>query len=466
LGTKASVNCKKRTAFSAVLLSVTLILVFLILAAYRWGESGSAAKISGRAANTAGIALNGVESSTAGTETTGTETTGAGTTGTASTAAWSLRAGAGTLPADANPLQPPALVPETVPFTSPEKLCAMPAASDGGACYRVAEGMLDGVFQKVHVLTADPSSDAVAVRPVLSFDRLFGYEALKDMDARLDALASVNGGFGPPDGRPGGAAMIDGVFLSPADARFPVLVIGGRQASLSALRTGIVLMTGRKKLAADFLNPWPMMPGVAVYTPAFGTTDRLEAEHLAIVVTKGLVTRSVTGEEPVAIPPDGFLAVAVGKEQIARLQGLLSVGTETSWQTNTLPEIPDGTTHLMACGGLLVHEGKAVEPESDPWAGSLKAPAPRSAVGIGREGQLVFFVAEGRIKGGASGFSGKALSRFLADMGLAEAALLDGGASSEMIVGHEIVNNLSAGRERKLPSGYALVLRQDPDEGR
>ena len=71
-----------------------------------------------------------------------------------------------------------------------ESLGAKPAASDGGACYRVAEGILNGWYQKVHVLTVDPSSGTVTVRPVLSFDQLFGYETLKFMDARLDALAS------------------------------------------------------------------------------------------------------------------------------------------------------------------------------------------------------------------------------------------------------------------------------------
>ncbi len=360
----------------------------------------------------------------------------------------------------------PTLVLETVSFSTPEKLCEMPALSEGGACYRMAEGMLDGRYQRVHVLTVDPSSEDVAVRPMLSFDRLFGYEALKVMDERLDALASVNGGFGPPDGRPGGAVMIDGVFLSPADARFPVLIIGDAKASISPLRTSIVLVAGREKLAADFLNPWPMVPGVAVYTPAFGSTDRLEADHLAITVSKGVVTGAISGSVPVAIPSDGFLAVAEGKEQISRLRKMFPDGTKASWQTNTFPEIPDGSRHLMACGGLLVHEGKALEPESDPWVGSLNAPAPRSAVGIGTEGQLVFIVAEGRISGGASGFTGKALSRLLADMGLSEAALLDGGASSEMIVGHEIKNKLSAGRERKLPSGFALVPRQTSVEVR
>lgn len=371
---------------------------------------------------------------------------------------------AGVLPDTSQAPGLPALVSETVPFSDPARLIAKPTASDGGACYRRAEGLLDGVCQRVHVLTIDPASDAVSVRPMLSFDRLFGYETLTVMDARLDALASANGGFGPPDGRPGGAVMINGVFLSPADARFPVLIIGNREASLSPLRTEVVLIADGIRHAADFLNPWPMTAGLAVYTPAYGSTDRLEADHLAVVVSKGLVTGIVSGGSPVSIPSDGFLAVAVGTEQRTRLRGMFPVGTKASWQTNAWPELPEGSRHLMSCGSLLVHEGKAVAPESDPWAGSLAAPAPRSAVGIGREGQLVFFVAEGRIPGGASGFSGKALSRLLVDMGLVEAALLDGGASSEMIVHHEIRNKLSAGRERKLPSGFALVPRQGSDE--
>lgn len=353
----------------------------------------------------------------------------------------------------------PALDPENLSFSDMERLGAKPAASDGGACYRVAEGVLDGWYQKVHVLAVDPTSKAVTVRPVLSFDRLFGFETLKVMDVRLDAFASVNGGFGPPDGRPGGAVMINGVFLYPADSRFPSLILGDWGASLSPLRMGIVLKIDGREKAADFLNPWPMTAGIAVYTPAYGSTNRLDSDHLSVAISKGQVTEVKMGNSPDAIPSDGFLAVAVGTEQKRLLRNMFPAGAEASWETRTLPEIPAGTLHLMACGSLLVHDGKPVAPESDPWAGSLTAPAPRTAVGIGREGQLVFLVAEGRIKGGASGFTGKTLSRFLADMDLLEAALLDGGASSEIIVGHEIRNVLSAGRERKLPSGFVLVKK-------
>ncbi len=454
MDTKLSVNFKILTVAS-----VFLGLVLVGLASLRWADSGNGSLPGRKAASGASSLPVG----SAAIE------TGSLPVGSAATETGSLPVGSGTteerslsdnpLPDTTNGTRLPALVSETVPFSDPARLTAKPAASDGGACYRLAEGLLDGVYQKVHVLTVDPSSDTVSVRPMLSFDRLFGYEVLTVMDARLDALASVNGGFGPPDGRPGGAVMIDGVFLSPADARFPVLIIGDLEASLSPLRTEIVLIADGVRHAADFLNPWPMTAGLAVYTPAYGSTDRLEADHLAAVVSKGLVTGIVSGGSPVSIPSDGFLAVAVGKEQMTRLRGIFPVGMQASWETDTWPELPDGSRHLMSCGSLLVHGGKGVAPESDPWAGSLAAPAPRSAVGIGREGQLVFFVAEGRIPGGASGFSGKALSRLLVDMGLAEAALLDGGASTEMIVQHEIRNQLSAGRERKLPSGFALVAR-------
>jgi exopolysaccharide biosynthesis protein len=92
--------------------------------------------------------------------------------------------------------------------------------------------------------------------------------------------------------------------------------------------------------------------------------------------------------------------------------------------------------------------------------------APRTVVGLGRGGQLVFVVAEGRIPDGPAGLSGEMMGSLLVEMGLVEAAMLDGGASSQMLMGDTVVNRLSAGRERLLSSGFVLLsVSADAGEG-
>jgi len=358
---------------------------------------------------------------------------------------------------DDKPMSPTFFHPEVVPITEPWRLLRAPSSSDFGACYRIAEGLLDGRRQILHVLVVDPGSDHISIRPVLSHDRLFGYETLGDMAGRVGAYAAVNGGFGPDDGRPAGTVMLDGMLLHPADIRFPTLFIGEKTVSLSVIRTSIRLQTENGAIPADFLNPWPMIPGWAVFTPVYGRTDRVEAPHGFVSVSNGVVTQVGRTGKPALIPEDGFLLVSRGAEQEARMKQQFRAGDPLSWTMEAWPDLPIDSLHALSCGSFLVRDGKNVAPEADPWAGSLAGPAPRTAVGVGPEGQLAFLVAEGRNPDGASGLTGKELGGFLASMGLREAALLDGGASSEIMTAGTVRNFLSAGRERLLPSGFVLV---------
>ena len=79
----------------------------------------------------------------------------------------------------------------------------------------------------------------------------------------------------------------------------------------------------------------------------------------------------------------------------------------------------------------------------------------RTAVGIKDNSTLVFIVVDGRQPGYSTGLR-KQLADILISAGVTEAALLDGGASSQMIVNGEIVNKPSAGKERLIASAFII----------
>ena len=360
-----------------------------------------------------------------------------------------------------------ALAPVPGSLADPAGLVPSLAERRHRAAYMVAEGELEGAPQRVHVLCVDPAAPEASFRPVLSFDRLFGYETLSVMAERAGALAMVNGGFSWLDGRPSGTVLIDGTFWHGADERFPSLLIGASSAALVQLGTEVRVTAGETAgvtagetvLGTASLNPWPMAEGISVFTPAYGRTDRMERERFSVTISGGVVRLAGRTAVPAEIPADGFVLaadVAAGTP----LERMCAPGETVRWEVVCDPPLPEGILHGLSCGSWLVRDGAPCAPDSDPWVGPLAGPAPRTAVGIGPEGQLVFVVAEGRIEGGPSGLSGKTLAKLLADMGLASAALLDGGASSELIVDGSIRNRLSAGRERVLPDGFALVPRR------
>jgi hypothetical protein len=313
----------------------------------------------------------------------------------------------------------PDLVPQVVAMDAvAERVPPLDALAGGGA-YRVAEGQWGGFQQKIHVLTIDSAAEAVQVRPVFSFNQLFGFETLSVMAGRAGAIAAVNGGFAYTDGRPAGTVMLDGVLHHPSDPRFPSLLFGDGRVSFAVLETPARLSLGTQTLAVDALNPWPIPEGISLVTPVYGSTDRLEAPHLVLRIARGKVLESLDAHAPVSIPDEGFLVVARGAQARERLAALREPDLSAAWDVTPEPGWPADTRHAVACGSFVVRDG--------------------------------------RIPDGPAGLSGEMLGALLVEMGLVEAAMLDGGASSQMLMGDTVVNRLSAGRERLLSSGFVLL---------
>ena len=65
-------------------------------------------------------------------------------------------------------------------------------------------------------------------------------------------------------------------------------------------------------------------------------------------------------------------------------------------------------------------------------------------------------VVDGRSRSSV-GYTLLELAQFMLEQGAVEAMNLDGGGSSQMIVGSQIVNAPSDGRERRLGAGIAVV---------
>lgn len=96
--------------------------------------------------------------------------------------------------------------------------------------------------------------------------------------------------------------------------------------------------------------------------------------------------------------------------------------------------------------------------------------APRSAVGIRPDGTLVLFSVDGRQNGYSRGYTVEQLAERLAELGCAEACLMDGGGStalSALYIGEEsaeIAGRPSGGYERSV-STYIMLAAQGPGSG-
>jgi exopolysaccharide biosynthesis protein len=118
-----------------------------------------------------------------------------------------------------------------------------------------------------------------------------------------------------------------------------------------------------------------------------------------------------------------------------------------------------------AVGGwpMLVKECTPLTAKELPGSDAFtRAPHPRTAVGLTKDGKTMYFVvAEGR-RSGIPGMTLAELAEFMEEeLGACSAINLDGGGSTAMWVGDKIVNRPSDGVERRVGDHLAVVLAAD-----
>lgn len=334
----------------------------------------------------------------------------------------------------------------------------------------------------MHVLEIDPSNPSAMVRPVTSHKTLFGYALLSGMNEEWNAEASINGGFSHPDGLLGGLYSTGGELLVPATGQYPVLFMKDGKAFLddattkiwieeakNSDETGLKAGLDEKQASGTILpqnfyyNKFPEGAGLYIFTPSYGSQNRIGKPHLNAVISDGEVQGIMMKNSTCEIPEDGFLISAVGDSPEKKLKEAVRPGMKLRIQYEI--ETSNGKTSdydwAYECGSWILRGGKVVVPDYDGWVGTLTIRTPRTAVGIKDDGTLVFVVADGRQKGLSDGLSGEELAIRLSELGIRDAAFLDGGASSEMIIQNRIVNSPSAGRERMMASCF-VVLKTGP----
>ena len=145
---------------------------------------------------------------------------------------------------------------------------------------------------------------------------------------------------------------------------------------------------------------------------------------------------------------------------------VVKAGDVIQLSTATTPDLADVK---MAIGGgpKLVDNGKATPPpkvntpaNNLPYTvRALYERHPRSAIGFNKT-HFFFVEVDGRQPELSVGMSLAELADYLVKIGCTEAMNLDGGASSQLIVGGQVMNRPSSGFERNTATGIVLVRKK------
>jgi exopolysaccharide biosynthesis protein len=345
-----------------------------------------------------------------------------------------------------------------------------PDADENSISYIHRTETINGLKQEINILEIDPGAPGVKIMPVLSHDLVYGFEKLSEMASRKNAYAAVNGGFFHEYGLPSGMVVIDGEIISSSTGNYPVFFISGGKAELKEVESRLSIRINRcssvaepgdatgtetLSLPVDRLNFPAGGKQVAVYTPVYGMTNRADAKNISATVENGVVTRIADYPAESRIPGNGILISFFDVRRYAGVELPVRAGDTVEFIHQ--PEI-SSDVQAYECGCWLVKDGVPVVKEKDAWVGVLTNRDPRTAVGVKWDGTVILFTVDGRQPGYSAGFTGKELAEYLVNYGVKDAAMLDGGASTEMLLEGKLVNKPSYKGEERPIGGGILVL--------
>lgn len=318
---------------------------------------------------------------------------------------------------------------------------------------------INGYKQEIFTVEFDPSDERIEFKPVLSYDNVFGFEKISEISERTGAYAAINGGFFYEYGDPVGMTAIDGKLYMAATGYDPVLIVDDKGPRFEKIISNIYFSYNNKKISINKMNRTGKDGNIVLYTNEYGSSNRAEMKNTSIRIENNVVTDIYENQTEVALKEGSQLISFYGKR--ASLPKEMGIKRGDLIKIEIKPDFSEGY-QAYSCGSMLVSEGKVVVPDTDRWAGTLLNRDPRTAIGIKADGRMVFMVVDGRQPGYSTGLTGREMAEYLIKLGVREAAMLDGGATSQILVEGRLKNRPSdRGMERPVAGAFIVKLKDN-----
>ncbi|HEX6972385.1 MAG TPA: phosphodiester glycosidase family protein [Limnochordia bacterium] len=306
----------------------------------------------------------------------------------------------------------------------------------------------------VNYIAIDMHHPSIVVRPALAGPHGPGQETVSEMSQRLGAIAAVNGIYFSTAGRPLGLLAMGQELISPpiyARTAFGWFEDGGWLMQRVDLAGEVRTEAGT--FALQTVNGRRTAGQIAQYTPAYGPVSPTDDSGRSLAVIGGEVIEVARGSQP--IPPEGYVVVA---DNDGPLSGL-GRGDRLEAEWRLMPSRFNQPLRFAIGGGPRLVEGGrvAITAAAERFRPDVAVGrAPRTALGVTDEDELLLVVVNGRQEGLSIGLTLEELAELMIELGAKDAMNLDGGGSSTLVVRDRVLNMPSGGAER--PVNNALLV--------
>ena len=311
-------------------------------------------------------------------------------------------------------------------------------------------------------------------------DRITASTAAQTYEAMgYRVVGAINGDFyDTATGYPLGLLVSGGEILSGSSNYYAVGFRADGSAVMGSPNLKITATTRGQALSLAAINkPRVENGGITMLTYDFRTdhTTGTTTAGVSVLATILSGTAAIGGEMLLRVDQvvEDTSALTIGENQVVLTtsltgyaQGLTTLRSMVPGETFTVSFTANpewmGVTEAIGAMYLLVNNGTAIQ------GGFPSGNAPRTAIGLKANGEVVLYTVDGRQSGYSMGSSMNVLAQRMAELGCVTAICLDGGGSTTMVSAtpdssvSQLINSPSDGSQRKVSNHLLLIASGMP----
>ncbi len=328
----------------------------------------------------------------------------------------------------------------------------------GGVTYTMSQEELDGRPLRTYLVSVAPSA-RLALRPFSAAGIYNGRGSVAKQAAQRGLVAAINASYFDTDGWVIGNVKDKGNFVAmDTTPRSGYAAYGDMQEIVRDLAyTGKLILPSGKELSIKGMNRARIANDLVLFNSYYAASTKTNEFGREVKLKNGrVIAISTAGNMPLEPGSVVLSGHGVNADALAGLR----LGDHVTLTQSLGNSFADTATTVVSGGPLLVENGKVnVRAAEEQIAPDIaRGRAPRTALGLKKDGTLLMLVVDGRSSASA-GMTLTELAQYFVKLGAVSAVNYDGGGSSEMVVNGKIVNTPSDGRERAVSIGLGLFTK-------
>jgi exopolysaccharide biosynthesis protein len=209
---------------------------------------------------------------------------------------------------------------------------------------------------------------------------------------------------------------------------------------------GTVTRADGRSMEINGLNRLRLDNELIFYNNGYDDTTGTNSKGTEVAVRNG---RAIRKSKKGNMRMSWNMTVLSGNGEAAKFLDKIRIGDKVAIRQTLGSSIADKAPSVGTAGPLLVYDGqvRVTSAEEEIASDIASGRAPRTGVGITRDGTVLLVVADGRSRSSAGMTLGE-FARYFISLGADRAMNFDGGGSSEMVINGRVMNQPSDGSER------------------